>query len=251
MTLKAFAAALLLPPTSLVLSAIIGLLLRRRYARTGRVLTWASLLALLALSLPVVSEPLLLALERGLPLAPPADAPPQAIVILGGDVLRSRQDGKTVSHVGGLSLERVRAGAVLYRQTGLPILVTGGPPRGGDPAVGTLMALSLQRDFGVPVRWIESESLDTWQNARMSAAILHQAGISSVFVVTQAWHMRRALQSFAATGIRVTASPTYLDQAPTLMLADFLPNVGAWLSGYLALHEWIGRAWYALSPAPA
>ena len=246
MTLKGVLVALLVPPTSLVLFAIIGLLIRRRLARTGRVLTWAPLLALLALSLPVVSDPLLLALERGLPLAPPADAPPQAIVILGGDVLRSQQDNKTVFRVGALSLERVRTGANLQRQTGLPILVTGGPLHTGDPPVGMLMALSLQHDFGVPVRWVESQSLDTWQNAHMSAAILQQAGISSVFVVTQAWHMRRALQSFAETGIRVTASPTHLDRALGPVAGDFLPSVIAWLTSYYALHEWIGRAWYAL-----
>ena len=246
MTFKAVLAALLVPPTSLVLFAIVGLLIRRRYPRTGRVLTWAPLLALLALSLPAVSGVLLISLERGLPLAPPADAPPQAIVILGGDVLRSRQDGPTVFHVGARSRERVRAGAILYRQTGLPILVTGGPSHKGDPSVGALMALSLVHDFGVPVRWVEQQSRDTWQNAQMSAAILQQAGISSVFVVTQAWHMRRALQSFAETGIRITASPTSFDQPARPVLSDFLPSVGAWLTSYFALHEWIGRAWYAL-----
>jgi uncharacterized SAM-binding protein YcdF (DUF218 family) len=246
MTFKSLLVALLLPPTSLVPLTIIGLLIRSRYARTGRIVTWAPLLALLALSLPIVSDPLLIALERGLPLAPPADAPPQAIVILGGDVLRSTQDGQTAFRIGALSLERVRAGAILQRQTGLPILVTGGPLHSGDPSVAMLMAFSLMRDFGVPVRWIESESRDTWENAQMSAEILHQAGISSVFVVTQAWHMQRALQSFADTGIHVTASPTHLDQPVRPVLSDFLPNVSAWLTSYFALHEWIGRAWYAL-----
>lgn len=246
MTFKAVLTALMVPPTSLVLFAIIGLAIRRRYARAGHVLTWAALLALLALSLPAVSDTLLIALEHGLPLAPPADAPPQAIVILGGDVLRSRQDGQTVFRVGALSLERVQAGAILQRQTGLPILVTGGPLHKGDPPVARLMAISLIHDFGVPVRWVETASPDTWQNAHMSAAILHQAGITSVFVVTQAWHMPRAMQSFADTGIRVTASPTSFDQPVRPVLSDFLPSVGSWLTSYFALHEWIGRAWYAL-----
>ena len=246
MGFKVVATALFVPPTSLALLAIIGLLLRGRFARTGRVLTWASLVSLMALSLPVVSDTLMVALEQGLPLAPPADAPPQAIVILGGDVVRSGQDGQTTFHVGALSLERVRAGAILHRQTGLPILVTGGPLHEGDPPVAVLMAISLQKDFGVPVRWVEAESRDTWQNARLSAAMLHQADVGSVFLVTQAWHMPRALQSFADTGMRVTASPTRLDQPVRPVLTDFLPSIRAWLTGYFALHEWIGRVWYAL-----
>ena len=68
---------------------------------------------------------LLAALERDLPLTPPPDQPPQAIVILGGDTLRGASQTPIV-HLGPLSLERVRAGALLARRTGLPILVTGG-----------------------------------------------------------------------------------------------------------------------------
>ncbi len=246
MPFKAIAIAALIPPTSLVLFALYGLLMRRRYAQFGRWLTWVSLLVLLALSLPVVSENMLVSLERGLPMTPPADAPPQAIVILGGDVNRTEVQNTVVFSAGELSLERVRAGAALARQTGLPILVTGGPIHPGDAAVAAMMAISLIRDFQVPVQWVEMVSPDTWQNARMSATLLRQHGISSIYVVTQAWHMRRALLAFADTGLKVTAAPTHLDHAPTPIVGDFLPNVGAWRTAYFALHEWIGYAWYVL-----
>jgi len=29
-------------------------------------------------------------------------------------------------------------------------------------------------------------------------------------------------------------------------MIDFVPAVGGWASSYLALHEWIGCAWYVL-----
>ena len=104
----------------------------------------------------------------------------------------------------------MRAGALLHRRTGLPILVTGGTLRTSEPPVAALMADSLVHDFQVPARWVERESRDTWENARLSAAILHEQGITSVYVVTQAWHMRRAIVAFADTGITVTAAPTLL-----------------------------------------
>jgi uncharacterized SAM-binding protein YcdF (DUF218 family) len=44
-----------------------------------------------------------------------------------------------------------------------------------------LMADSLVHDFQVPAQWVERESRDTWENARLSAAILHQQGITSVY----------------------------------------------------------------------
>ncbi len=244
MLFKTMAIALLVPPTSLVFVALAGLLIERRHRRVGRLLAWFGVLGLLVLSLPVVARPLLVALEQDLPLTPPTDQPPQAIVILGGDVRRGAGQPPEV-HLGPLSIERVLAGALLARQTKLPILVSAGKLEESDPPIAMLMADSLEHDFQVPAPWVEPVSRDTWENARMSAAILHQRGIRSVYVVTHAWHMRRAIEAFAGTGITVTAAPTYLDRMPVPLGVDFAPGVGAWRSSYFALHEWLGRVWYA------
>lgn len=239
--IKDIAVALLLPPTSLVFVALAGLIIGRRI---GRLLAWVSLLGLLLLSIPAVGGSLLNTLESNLPLTPPQNAPPQAIVVLGGDVRRATDPSADMP--GPISLERVSAAAALYRRTQLPILVSGGSPLGNGPAIALLMAASLQRDFHVPVASIEARSRDTWENAKASAAILRDQGKTSVYLVTDAWHMRRALIAFAGTGITVTAAPTTLDAAPTRYVTDFLPSAGGWLSSYLAIHEWIGCAWYAL-----
>jgi uncharacterized SAM-binding protein YcdF (DUF218 family) len=242
--IKTAAVALLVPPVSLILVALIGLSIERRHRPIGRVLAWFGVLGLLALSLPAVSGLLLTSLERNLPLTPPPDQPPQAIVVLGGDVQRG--GGPTpLAQLGPLSLERVLAGALLHRRTGLPILVSGGTVRASEPPVAAIMADSLAHDFQVPAQWVERESRDTWENARLSAAILHAQGITSVYVVTQAWHMRRAVVAFADTGIRVTAAPTVFDRMPPPDAGDFVPGVGGWRDSYYALHEWIGLVWYA------
>ncbi len=239
----------LLPPVNLILAVLAGVFLLRLWPRAARWLIGLSAAALLVLSLPAVSDRLLDTLESGLPLTPPPDNPPQAIVILGADKQRfaGPPPGFTV---GRFTLERLRSGAALYRRTHLPVLVTGGSLHRGEPGVATLMAQSLTEDFDVPVRWIEPHSRTTWENARDSAAILHAAGIGSVYVVTHAWHARRAVVAFRPTGIAVTIVPVLLDspatKPATKLLESFLPHASALLTSYYATHEWIGRVWYSL-----
>lgn len=245
MTPRTVATALLVPPISLLLFALLGALIDRRNRPTGRFLTCVGLVGLLILAMPIVGGSLMIALERNLPLSPPSDSPPQAIVILGGDVVRGGIQ-TAVLDLGPISLERVQSGAALSRRTGLPILVSGGSLRKGDAPAAALMADSLVNDFQVPVRWIEANSRDTWENAQMSTIILREQGIRSIYVVTQAWHMRRAILAFAAAGITATAAPPRLDRLLTPLVENFVPNVAGWQESYYALHEWIGCAYYAL-----
>jgi uncharacterized SAM-binding protein YcdF (DUF218 family) len=236
---------LAIPPTGFVVLVVIGLLLSGGRRRFGHRLTWISLIALILLGMPVVSGSLLLALETGLPGTPPVDHPPQAIIVLGGEIIRAR-DEKLGIRPGLLTLDRLRTAAALHRRTGLPILVTGGTTQPNTAAVGLIMEQSLKDDFQTPARWVESKSADTWENARFSADILHAEGITSVYVVTHAWHMRRAVLAFQWTGLTVTAAPTSLDDPLGPDLNDFLPRAAGWQTGYFAIHEWIGYAWYAL-----
>ena len=242
MSLSALPVAVTVPPLSLLPVCLAGLLIVCRRPRTGMVLLAAGLCGLTLLATPLVSGWLIASLERNLPLIPPANDPPRAIVILSADVVRSADTPDLAA--GSLTLERERAGASLFRRTGLPILVTGGPA--GEDTLGAVMARSLNQDFGVPVRWIEPRARDTWENAQHSATILKGQRIHSVYLVTHAWHMRRALIAFAGTGITITAAPVRLDPVRTGAV-DFVPRTSAWLASYYALHEWIGCADYALS----
>ncbi len=233
-----------LPPMCFIIALIFGLLLRGTWRRVGRRLAWASLIALMIFGMPIVSYSMLIALESDLPMTPPADHPPRAIVVLGGEVIRAHQERLGI-RPGLLTLDRLRTAAALQRRTGLPILVTGGTTQPGTPPVALVMAESLAEDFRTPPRWIEPKSLNTWQNAHLSAKILQAEGIDSVYLVTHAWHMRRGLQSFQGTGITVTAAPTSLDDPLGPDWSDFIPRAGIWQTGYFAMHEWIGYAWYS------
>lgn len=242
--LKSVLLALVLPPVSFLYCLVLGLLIVQRRRGGGRALVGIGLVGLGLLSIPLVPNLLIVALEQNLPTTPPPDAMPQAIVVLGGDLLRNA--GTPHSLPGFLTLDRLRAGAALYRRTKLPILVTGGTVQPDRPPVASIMAESLRNDFQVPVTWIEDSSVDTWENAQFTAQILKARGIHSVYVVTQGWHMRRAMLAFHHAGLIATAVPTSIDTPFDPIAWDLPPRASAWQWSYYALHEWIGCAWYAI-----
>lgn len=254
--------ALALPPANLPLFILAGLALRamagraggrggRRWLRrAGGALAGLSFALLILLGLPAVAGVLLVSLEQGMRgWQAPHGGPPQAIVILGGDMARgtpAQPGGKERLRPGPLSFERLADGAALARQSHLPVLISGGELKPGETPIAAVMGQALARDFAVAPRWLETRSADTWQNAQLSAPILKKAGIRSVYVVTSAWHMRRALLAFRPTGLAVTAAPVLRDAWPGFSLWDFIPNTRAWQISYYALHEWVGCAYYAL-----
>ena len=71
------------------------------------------------------------------------------------------------------------------------------------------MRLVLEDEWKVPVTWLEDEANNTAENARKSFAILSPAGITRVYLVTHAWHMRRAQTAFENAGFQVVASKPF------------------------------------------
>jgi uncharacterized SAM-binding protein YcdF (DUF218 family) len=243
MSMKSVLVSVLLPPFVFVLLIGVGLLFLERRPRSSKLLLLSSLTLLTLCAMPVFADLLLRGLETNLPVTPPAAHPPAAIIVLGGDMQRS-EDDIDGAHLGLLSLERVRMAARLAQRTNLPILVSGGVVQSDRPPVAELMATTLERDFHLKPVWVESKSATTWENATLSASILQAQGITSVYVVTHAWHMRRALMAFAHTGLTVTAVPVSKPGPFEVKLGGFIPTVSTWQYSYYALHEWIGGLWY-------
>ncbi len=236
---------LILPPISPLLLILAGLLLARRRRRLGHVLTGIGAGALLLLSIPFVAAALLISLQTADPL--PVDGPlptAEAIVVLGGDLERRAPERRTGT-VGPLSLQRARYGAELARRSGLPVLVTGGRLTPGAPSLGHMMEEALG-EFGVQARWVEARAANTRENARLSAEILESEGISRILLVTHAWHLPRASAAFEAQGLEVVAAPTAFRIWPDLRLTSLLPSARALRESRWAVHEWLGRLWYAL-----
>src|SRR5262249_35064844 len=131
----------------------------------------------------------------------------QAIVVLAGGLYRHAPEYGGVDTVSSLTLDRVRYAAWLAKHTGLPVLASGGPPDEASPPEAEIMKTVLEKEFATSVRWIDVESRTTFENARAGARILRAAGIGKIFLVTDYFHMRRAVEAFAPTGIEVIPAP--------------------------------------------
>ena len=235
---KKLISALVLPPVGPLLLALFGVWLTRRHPRAGRAIAAVALFGLLALSLPPVATALIHRLEDRPPITAQDMTRAQAIVILGGGNYHSAPEygGDTVSR---WTLERVRYGAHLQKRSGLPILVTGGAPFGGRPE-GETMKDAVERDFGGKVKWTEVESRDTAENAAYSARLLKADGVSRIALVSQSWHLTRAIELFERQGLQVFPAPTgYTTHSPALF--DRLrPSLESFSASAQALHEWLG-----------
>lgn len=236
--LKKIVAALVLPPAGPLLVAATGLWLCRRRPRFGHVLVALGLGMLLLFSTPWIASELLRSLPVVSPPTPEQLAKAQAIVVLGGGSYQNAPEygGDTVNAAG---LERLRYGAHLARRTGLPVGLAGGAPMGGTPEA-ELMREVLETDFRVAVRWTETASRDTNENAAFLAPQLGKAGVTRIVLVTHASHMRRAQAAFEKHGLTIVPAAT--GYAPPFRgdVLHWLPNASALNSSQIALHEWLG-----------
>jgi len=242
-------ASALMPPGCLLLVAGCGMLLLKRRPRLGATLVGLATVLLYALSTRYLADHLLHTLETPA-LDPLVVGAGEAIVVLGsGTYFHAPEYGGDTVNAHGLV--RLRYAARLHRATAKPILVSGGAPEGAPQPEAAHMAVTLQRDFGVAVAWIEGRSRTTLENARYSRALLGQAGIKTIYLVTHAWHMPRALQAFESAGFTVIPAPTDYATRFKLTLLDFLPDARALADSSRWFHEIVGIAWYRIQLAAA
>jgi uncharacterized SAM-binding protein YcdF (DUF218 family) len=236
----------LIPPSLFILAAAIGIALAWRRRRLGLWVASIAIGLLYLVATPLAAYWLTASADTlaGRVRAPPSAAQPGAIIVLSADLLHGAEPGRGDT-VGPTTLQRLAEAARLQRRLGLPILVSGGWIADARSSLAELMAEALEEDFGLHARWREGRSRNTFENAAFSAAVLRQAGISSALVVTNPWHMARALWAFRAAGYPVVAAPTPGERTLSLSAFAVLPQVPALQDSYFALHELIGLAWYA------
>ena len=251
MPFRLFIKQWLMPPGIFFLLLVAAWWLRRSWPKTARLCFFAGLGGLWLMSLPLVVQSLAHRLETVAPLQmhewASLSGRADAIVILGagrerGDPAWGAQDQPT-----GVALERMRYAAQLAKASGLPVLTSGGLHYGSPPSEARLMADSMQRDFGVPVRWLEEQSRTTWENAGLSAAMLLPQGIKRVVVVTQAWHMQRSVWSFERAGFEVVPAPVgFMGVDQGIPFGGVLPSFKSfWQNGQL-FNEVAGLVGYRL-----
>lgn len=205
---KKIAVAVLLPPGLLVVGLALlaaGLGWRRRRASAGVCAAAAGVLYLV--SLPAVAG-LLAGWVEVRDWDPTAVARAEAIVLLGGGVVEGVPDLSGVHIPSADMVGRLVDATRLWRRTGLPIVVTSGAIA-GRTSDGPVVVRFLV-DLGVPETAIvlDDDSLDTADNARLSAIWLDRLGVRRVVLVTSAYHMRRAMWLFERAGVECTPYPS-------------------------------------------
>ena len=232
-----------LPPTIFIVICLLGAVLNFFRPRSGAIVVLSSSILLYLFATPAVSTFLIDQLLMLVPASPDLTAA-QAIVVLGGDYKVG--DGVNVPDlVGRLTLERLAAAARLYSRLELPVIVTGGPVAGSDTSLAKLMREELEKDFSIPVKWVEDRSRTTYQNALYTAQLIQPLNITTVVLVTNAWHLPRALWSFNRVGFHALPfSPREASQS--IDFQDFLPTAKAFNRSFYACHEIIGLAYYRM-----
>ncbi len=238
--------ALILPPTGPLLVGLIGLLLWR--VRFGRELVIFSLLVQLGLSMPVTAEWLFDRLQTESPYDPSQwqEHPPQAIVVLGAGRYRNAPEyhGDTASL---RMLSRLRYAAKLARESGLPVIASGGTPDGDGTAEADIAREILSRELGVKVLAIDNSSHNTWENAGNVIVLMRSNQLRQVILVTDAAHMPRTLYAFEQQGVKPIPAPInfeYRDAQQRPFYLRIQPSEYAAMNTALALHEILGNLWY-------
>lgn len=254
---KPLVSVLLLPPVPLLLLVLIG----ARLMFSRRVLAWLCLLlacTLLWLSTTTAAGKLL---RQSLMTLPPplsaqaiaglkksaGEAPRTAIVVLGAGRWQLAPE-YGLSTLTPLSVERLRYGLWLGRETGLPVAYSGGVGHGarGQATEAEAAARIAEREFGRPLRWTEDRSRDTAENGLLTVPMLHAAGIRRIVLVTSDAHQPRALRAFergarhAGVTVELLPAPIGVPVAHEWSASDFLPSAQGFQDTRIVLHEWMG-----------
>jgi uncharacterized SAM-binding protein YcdF (DUF218 family) len=248
---KPVATALVLPPLPFFLLLLIG----ARLILPRRGLGWFVILLSMAglwLSTCIGTSQVLLQLALKPPPALSADAveslkaavkakQPIAIVVLGaGAEPLAPEYG--VSNLASSSVERLRYGLWLSRETGAPVAFTGGIGWGqrDGQTEAQIAARIAAKEFGQPLKWLEERSRDTRENALRTVPLLKQEGITRIVLVTHGYHMPRAQKMFEMAGgstIKIDPAPMGLAQRTGSAVMEWLPTPTGYSKTQQALRE--------------
>jgi uncharacterized SAM-binding protein YcdF (DUF218 family) len=239
-----FAYGFLAPPTIFIVLSLAGAVMALAWRRAGIALAIASSLGLYLAATPALSTYLLQRVESALPQNVDFGEA-QAIVVLGAGV-RLGNGADIPDVLDALSLERVAIGAQAYRRLRLPVLVSGGRVAGAALTEAALMRAALDENFAVPVAWNEDQSRSTWENAVYTAGLLQPQKLTTIVLVSHAWHLPRGLWAFERVGFKALPWPAPRTALRLSRIGDFLPNFAALDDTFYALHEMIGEVYYRL-----
>jgi uncharacterized SAM-binding protein YcdF (DUF218 family) len=243
--LKPYLTALALPPASLLLLIFIGALLFNSKPKLAkRVILFAVttfwLISTNTFSVWIYNQVIP---EYQLVTAKDLkDRSVQAVVVLGGGIVTGLPgDDQQMSKT---SLERLRLGAQLARQSGLPLVFSGGSGWGAKDssvAEADVAEKVLQDAFGIKLNYKESSSRDTQENAGNTWALLSKQGIQKIALVTHSTHMPRAITEFKQLGFEVTVAAMGQPTAGSEPVLRWMPGASNLELSQSVLRELLAR----------
>lgn len=152
-----------------------------------------------------------------------------AVVVLGAAVVAPGEPGSAMRR-------RVAHAVRVMRDCGAAHLVLSGGMVAAPPAEAHLMReLALRQGVADAAIVIEDQSRNTFENAVYTGRIMRERHWRRVTIVTDAFHMRRALYVFRRLGLTVESAPV---PRPPNMAA------GAWYGAHgRELAQWLYSAW--------
>lgn len=235
--------SLVVPPGLFILAALVlaFILDRKKAGKAAPILALLLAVGLYVFSTPAGARILAGDIENVSPSLPP-QGEKAVIVVLGGGV---RYGGnRSPDEPGPLASLRVTAAYEITRKHAWPVIVTGGLPwKPGEATTAEVMATKL-RNLGYAGKILMAgKSRTTWEDMEQTREILGSLGTRNIVLVTNAFHMKRALwiARKLMPNVRIHSFPAgyLLDRVPLRPL-DFLP--GPDMAGALVFRERIGLA---------
>lgn len=233
----------ILSPSGIATLLMLGGLLTVAWRRTrGVSLTLLAVAAVITLTFSsggvawLLMEPLE---ARGAPPGEPAGEAAQYIVVLTGWAADDTSLTAS-SRLNASSAYRVLRAYETWRTRQDRVVVVSGDPRTAA-AMGSVLS-----SLGLPP---EKLRLDRpAHNTGASASNLRTLlGDAPFLLVTSAGHMRRASGAFEKAGTHPLPVPTDYKSARDMTGADWFPDPGSLVVSDLAIHEYLGFAWYDMT----
>ena len=176
-------------------------------------------LALCVSCVKIMGKPLLL---------PPVTLRPAGAIVVLGFGPPVDQAGQPVDELRW----RVEKGVKLYQAGLAPLMVMTGGKTYKDYYEATVMK-ALAVKLGVPAEAVveEREAMDTIGNARFTSRILRARGITSIILISNPYHLSRAVKLFKANDLDVQTAP-------------YDHELKGWAAARLIIYEYIARVDY-------
>ena len=221
------------------------------WRRGGSILLLVALAYLWAMSTPIVGENLLARIETAHPQKSLADTPPVDVAVVLGGVVGYATPPRLFRELNDNAGRVIHTARLYHAGRMQQIIVTGGNyPWGPDSLTEAEQIRDQLVEWGVPqaVIHLETESLNTYQNAINTRSIYDRLDFRSGMLVTSAFHMQRSLATFQKAGFDLVpiSSGVKIVDRPYRFPLDYLPQDSGLSASTRAIKEWIGMAVYRL-----